>query len=540
MIKQKFFVISFLLIIILFSGCSNSVQKEQKKEQTLNLVATDDIGTMDSTGVISETVGTAMNNVFEGLYRIGPNNEPVPGMAKKYDKSKDGKTYTFYLRKNAKWSNGKPVTAQDFIYAWKKALNPETLSPHAYLMDSIENAKKIGNKKSEFYGKVNTLGAKAIDNHTLQVKLEHPTPYFLTLTTLPVYYPQLKTFVEKEGKQYGLEVKNLIFNGPFILDSWNHGASWTYKKNPTYWDAKNVKLDKINVKIVKEVSSIVNLYETNKIDIADLSAEFVTKYRNHDDFETIQKPEMYFIRMNQENRYLKNRNIRKAIDMAWDKKGVENLLKNGSKAAYYLVPENFAFGPNDEDFRNKYKGYNKGGIKKAHEFWEKGLKELGVKKVDLEFLSYDKDQSKEISSYIKNQLEKNLPNLTINIKQMPNKQKLKLEGQQNYDLDFSGWRPEYRDPMPFLNIFVSNGPFNWSDYSNPKYDQLIQKAINESDLKTRFNDLRKAEHILIQEDAVISPMYQAGQARLMKPYVKGYLMIPTTGVSSYKWTVIKN
>lgn len=510
------------------------------ESQTLNLYASNEIPTLKTNGVIDGLSATIMMNIMEGLYRKDPDQNIIPGIAKEHDVSEDGKTYTFHLRNDAKWSNGTPVTAHDFVFAWHRALHPDTLSPHSYELDNIVNAVEIQDKENELYGKVNALGVKALDDFTLEVKLKNSIPYFLDTLNNIVFYPQNEEFVTSQGDDYALEPENLIYNGPFLLDSWKHEEGWVLKKNPTYWDSQNVKLENINYKVVKDVSTGVNLYDSGSVDVTNLSSEFVDLFHDHQDLHSSLKREMYFIRFNLENKYLSNANIRKAIDMGWDKKeAAEKILKNGSIPAYYLIPEDLALAPDGKDFRSKYGNFNAEGSEKAKAYWQKGLDELGVDKVELEFLSYDDGQRKSVAEYIKNQLEKNLPGLTVRINQQPNKQKLELEGKQEYDMTHSGWRSDIADPTDFMSIHLSDGPYNWQSYQSADYDRLVKKAqVDFSDIDQRFADLQEAEKILIEKDIVISPMYQASDAYLVKPYVKGLVANPNS-TYSYKWTYIE-
>lgn len=548
-----------ILILMLFvssflAGCyggesKKSTSEEQpssstddnSSEQVLNLVEGGELPTLDTLGLFDALSSRTMNNIFEGLYRLDDSHAPIPGMAESHELSEDGKVYTFHIRSDVKWSNGTPVTANDFEYAWKKAINPETLSTYSYLFNDIKNAVAIQDSENSLYGKVEEFGIKVIDDHTFQVELDHPVPYFLSLITYPVFFPQNKEFVESQEDKYALETENLIYNGPFVLDSWEHEVGWVYKKNPDYWDADTVKLDTINVKVVKEPATRVNLYDTGKIDLTEITSEFIDQYSNTADYSTLLKPEVFFIRMNQNNKYLANVNIRKAIDMGWDKKAAaESLLNNGSVPATYLVPKDFAFDESGKDFRAKYQGFNEEGVEKAKEYWEKGLKELGVEKIELEFLSYDNEERKRVSEYFKNQLETNLPGLTITINQQPNKQKLELESSMEYDLTYSGWGPDFQDPITFIDLYLSDGSYNWSNYVNENFDRLVMEAkTNPTDTAKRWENMQEAERILVEEDAAISPMYQSGLAQLRKPYVKGYVAHPFGVFASYKWTYIE-
>ncbi|OMC82757.1 peptide ABC transporter substrate-binding protein [Viridibacillus sp. FSL H7-0596] len=544
------FMLLFSLMIIL-TGCygkdeANETEGEKASdpnssttEQVLNLSASGDLTTMSSLGSLDALAVTAMNSVYEGLYRIGPENEAVPGIAESHEISKDGKTYTFKLRKDAVWSNDASVTAHDFIYAWSKAINPETQAVYSYLMLDIKNAVKIQDKNDTLYGKIDQLGIKAVDDYTLEIELERPIPYFLSLTTYAPFFPQNEEFTEAQGDQYALETDKMIYNGPFILESWKQGQGWKFKKNEKYWDKDTVKLTTINQKIVKDTATAMNLYEANEIDTATLSSEFVDQYKDSPEFSTFLKPNTYFLRINHENKYLSNQNIRKAIDMGWDKEAMANvIMKNGSIAAYFLVPEGLSSGPDGKDFRDGNGDMNKTDISKAQEYWAKGLKELGTDKVTLEILSYDTAQAKSAVEYIKNQLEKNLEGIKLTINMQPNKQKLALEAKVDFDLDYGGWGPDYQDPMTYIELFETGAPYNQSNYSNSSVDKLIKEARVTVDSKKRWEILQQAEKLML-DDVAFAPTYQVGISRLTKPYVKNLYEHPFSADMSYKWAYIE-
>ena len=550
-LKKAFLFFSLLVVGLLLSGCyggegastedQNSTNDSGKTElaQELNLTAGGDLATMNTLGAYDGGAVVVLNSVFEGLHRIGPDNTIVPGIAESYELSEDNKTYTFKLREDAVWSDGTPVTAHDFVYSWRKAIHPDTAAYFGYLMLDIKNAAKIQNPDDELYGKAEELGIKAADDYTFVVELEYPVPYFIGLTATSVFFPQNKEFVEAQGENYALDVDSMIYNGPFVLDTWKQGEGWTMKKNETYWDADTVKLTTINQKIVKETSTAINLYETGEIDVVGLSSEYVDQYKNSKEYSTSEQPTIYFFRMNHANEYLKNENIRKAIDMGWNKQNMADLLlNNGSIPAYYLVPSGFVNGPDGKDYRKSSGNYNVTDIEKAKEYWNKGLEELGVDRVTLDLLSYDGEMSKTLVEYIKNQLETNLPGLTIEINIQPSKQKLELEASVSFDLDYGGWAPDYQDPITFLEIFTSDSYYNQSNYKNEAYDELITKARQTQDQTERWNILIEAEKLLM-ESATIGPIYQAGSARLTKPYVKDLYRHPFGTDISFKWAYIE-
>ena len=549
--KKKF---SFLLVLLLalstfLAACggdekadgdkekSGAGGSDEKKEQVLNLLEASEIPSMDSTLATDSVSFNVMNNVLEGLYRLGENDEAVLGMAAEEPQvSEDGKTYTFKIR-DAKWSNGDPVTANDFVYAWKKALNPDTGAEYAYIMYDIKNAAKVNSGDLP----VDELGVKATDDKTLEVQLETPVPYFKALLSFATFYPQNQKFVEEQGDKFGLEADTVVYNGPFTLSEWKHEQSFKLSKNEDYWDAETVKLKEVNFNIVKDTATGVNLYETNKADIAGLSAEFVDKYKSDENFKTRAATSVYFLRLNQGNEVLKNVNARKAIDAAYDKQGmVDVLLNNGSIPAYYLVPKDFVTGPDGTEYREAVGDFGGFDAKKAADYWAKAKEELGKDSIELELLNYDSDSSKKIGEFLKEQLEQNLEGLTVKIKAQPFKQKLELETKGQYDFSFAGWGPDYPDPMTFVDMFVTDGAHNQMGYSNAEYDKKIEQAKGEllDDLDARWQAMVDAEKILF-DDQAISPMYQKGVSYLERPYVKNVLRHSFGADNSYKWASIE-
>lgn len=536
-----------LMAFLALAACGgNNADKQEvqagelAKKQVLNLLEASDIPSMDTVKATDQVSFVVMNNVMEGLYRLDKDQKPTPGVAESYTKSEDGKKYTFKLRKDAKWSNGDLVTANDFVFAWKRAVNPATAAEYAYIMFDIKNAKAINEGKAP----VDSLGVKAVDEHTFEVELENPVPYFLELTSFATFYPQNETFIKQQGDQFGLKAETTIYNGPFVLTDWKTEQGWTYKKNANYWDRKSVKLDQINVSIVKEQGTMVNLYDSGQVDRTGLTAEFVDKYAASDEFHTSKDMSMYFLRFNQKrlgkNTPLANLKVRQAISLAHDKEALTSvLLNNGSTTAYFLVPSEFVMDEEGKDFRSISGNMNKTNVKKAKKLWEEAKKELGTDKVQLEFLNYDSDSSKKVGEYLKEQLEKNLPGLTVNIKPQPFKQKLDLETKGDYDFSLSGWGPDYPDPMTFIDLFVTGGSHNQMGYSNAKYDELVAAAKGKllTDRKARWEAVAKAEKLLF-EDAAISPLYQKGVAFVQRPYVKGIVEHNFGGDYSYKWAYV--
>ncbi len=511
-------------------------------KQVLNRTENQEIPTMD-VSKSTDTLGSQiLGNTMEGLYRLDKDNKPIPAAAESSTKSEDGKKYTFKLRKDAKWSNGDPVTAKDFVYAWQRLLDKNTAAEYAFIAYYIKNAEAINKGEKP----LTDLGAKAVDDYTLEVELEKPVPYFLNLMAFPSYYPLNEKFVKEKGDKFGLEADTTLYNGPFVMASWKHEQGWQLKKNDKYWDNKAVKLEEINYSVVKEVATKVNLYDTGSIDFTLLSGEFVDKYKsNKEEYGEYSEASTFFLRLNQkrngQDTPLKSKKLREAIALSIDKKGLANvILNNGSKATDQLVPKGLATGPDGKDYQDTFKNGLKYDPKKGAAAWEAAKKELGKDQVTIELLSYDDGTAKKIADYFKDQIEKNLKGVTVNTKIQPFKQKLKLESAQDYEISFAGWSPDYSDPMTFIDMFESKSPYNQMSYSNPKYDEMVKKAGNElmSDPKKRWETLGKAEKLLLEEDAGMVPLYQTGRAYVMKPNVKGIVKHNISPEYSFKWAYV--
>ncbi|MEH6978343.1 peptide ABC transporter substrate-binding protein, partial [Bacillus pseudomycoides] len=283
--KVPVLVASTLAMSMVLGACSYQKDESQAKakgesgnnnaKQVINLTETQEIPTMDTALSADAVSSRVMNNTMEGLYRLDKGDKLVPGVAKSSEKSEDGKKYTFKLREDAKWSNGDPVTAKDFVYAWQRAINPDKAAVSAYIMFDVKNAQKINKKEMT----PDQLGVKAIDDYTLEVELEHPVPYFENLMIYPLFYPVNEKYAKEQGNKFGLEANTTLYNGPFVLSDWKHERSFQIKKNPSYWDNKEVKLEEVNFNIVKDMATAINLYDTKAIDRVILRSEFVDKYK---------------------------------------------------------------------------------------------------------------------------------------------------------------------------------------------------------------------------------------------------------------------
>ncbi|MEK5133615.1 peptide ABC transporter substrate-binding protein [Bacillus sp. FSL W8-0645] len=549
--KSKFsLLLVFLLVLTIFvSACSGkqssdkgTASKDSKQEATI--LESQEMPAMDTIQASDTISFTTMNNVFEGLYRFNDKEELVPGMADGEPVANKDKTVYNIKLKDAKWSNGDPVKAQDFVYAWQRALDPEQKSEYGpYMMvGKIKNADKVYNKKA----KPDELGIKAVSDKELQITLEKPIPYFQSLLSFPTFYPVNEKFVKEQGDKYAKTAKNLVYNGPYELSSWDgpQATTWEYKKNEEYWDKKNVSMTKLTFKVSKDPQAAVNAFEAGEADITPKlsTPAIISQYEGDKRMKRLLEPTVFWLKMNQGNKSLKNENVRRAIATAIDKEAfVKDVLQNGSVAANYQIPKDFVHDENGKDFRDgmpKYLETNKGEAKKL---FEKGLKELGTSKVTLNYLGDDSETAKTIGAFIKDQLEKTLPGLDINIQSVPFATRIDRDKKEDYDLQMAGWGPDYLDPITFSDLFITGGGNNHMGYSDKKYDQLLKDASGKLAAKPeeRWKALQEAEKVLLQDDAALSPIYQRATNYLINNRVKGFVIHKVGPEFSYKWMKIE-
>lgn len=523
---------------------STAGQGELDSVQELRLTTGSGIPTMDSVLADDGVSFTMLNNAGEGLYRLDQQDMAVPAMAEgEPEVSEDGLTYTFKLR-DANWSDGSSVTAHDFVFAWQRAADPETGSTYGpYMMaGTIKNAAAIAEGKLD----KSELGITAQDDQTLVVSLERPIPYFLSLMAFGTFYPQKEAYVTEQGDQYAMDSDKLLSNGPFILAKWDAAAmSWELERNPEYWDAEKVKLDKVEFNIVPDAGTGVNLYETGEADRAGLAGEFAMQYVGNDEVVRILKPSVYYLQFNQEREGestpLANPKLRKALALSFNKQDLADVvLANGSIPADFLVPTDFTFNANNEDFRKVNGDMMEFNAGEAKALWAEGLEEEGLTEVTLEYLSGDTELSKKIDAYMKDQMEGNLEGLTLEMSQVPFNVLLDKNEAQDYDIQSTGWGPDFQDPITFLDMYATESPQNTMSYSNERLDGLLEQASGELALKPeeRWQALAEAERIIVEEDAAIANMYQFGSMALQKPYVHDVIAHPFTGDFSYKWAYI--
>ncbi|HCY8999663.1 TPA: peptide pheromone-binding protein TraC [Enterococcus faecalis] len=541
---KKFCFLGIGLLPLVLASCgTNTATKdsqdatEKKVEQVATLTAGTPVQSLDPATAVDQTSITLLANVMEGLYRLDEKNQPQPAIAAGQPKvSNNGKTYTIVIRDGAKWTDGTDITADDFVTAWQRVVDPETASPNVELFSTIKNAKEIisGKQPKE------KLGVKSNGEQTLIIELEKPTPYFTDLLALTAYFPVQQKAIKENEKNYGTSQKSIETNGAYTLtnlDGVGTSDKWTIAKNEKYWDKKHVSMKKINFQVVKEINTGINLYNDGQLDDAPLAGEYAKQYKKDKEYSTTLMANTMFLEMNQtgENKLLKNKNVRKAISYAIDRESlVEKLLDNGSIPSVGVVPEKMAYNPKTKkDFANeKLVEYNK---KQARSYWETAKsKDKVSEKLELDILVGDGEFEKKAGEFLQGQLEENLEGLKVNITPVPANAFMERLTKKDFAISLSGWQADYADPISFLANFETNSPLNHGGYSNKNYDELIKDTSSK-----RWQELKKAEKIVI-DDAGVIPVFQVGIARLQKNTIRNLVIHPVGARYDYKKMMVQN
>lgn len=533
-------VATIITISLVLSGCSTSRQSSSPSDsnvKTLNFVAQQELPTADLSLATDTVSYTALNNIYEGLYRQDKDNNLIPAGAKEKGKiSEDGLTYNFDLNENAKWSNGDPVTAHDYVYSWRRTVNPQTASQYAYLFESIENAKEIRDGKKQ----VEDLGIEATSDYQLKIKLGSPVPYFERLLTLPSFFPQNQSAVEKYGKDYALKSETSVYNGPFKLEGFDGpgtDTAWSYIKNDKYFDKDNVKIDKINMNVVKDSATALNLFQNNQADDIVLTGELAQQNQANQAYQPFLQATTQYLNFNQieSTSPFRNENLRKAISTAIDRQALtDSILGNGSIPATGLVPKNLMKSPTGLDFTEAVGyTYNQFDTKKAQEYFAKAQEELGIDKFEFSILSSDTDSAKKVIEYLQNVIESTLPDVKVNLTPVPFSVRLERSRAGNFDVSMVSYGADYLDASTFTDLLQNNNSGRWT---NETYTELLKSAAttNVTNPQKRFEDLVNAEKLELETQAV-APLYQVAEAHMINPKIKNYVAHPAGAKFDYKW-----
>lgn len=459
---------------------------------------------------------TPINAMIECLYRDDENDVPQPAGAETVDISDDKLVYTFHLREDATWSNGDPVVATDYEFAWQQALNPKVASDYAYMLYFIHNAEPYFNGEVEW----SEVGVKVIDEYTLEVTLDNPLPYATDLFAFPTLAPINQKFYEEVGAdKYATDAEYFCCNGMYELTEWSHNSQIVFQKREDYWNADAVGPDEIVYKIITDSQAGLNSYLSREIDYTDLDSGEVVQQAEAAGFEVGVKParSSYYLIVNTEDEFMSNQNLRLALAYSIDKQAlVDTVYQNDNQPMTSFTPPAImgaagADGPSFQEALLEERGEmypGSGDLEKAQEYLQAALEELGctVDELNLSIDCADDSLRRNCATFLQEQWRQNLGIENITVNSMQTKQVSANRQSGDYCMSLGGWSPDYNDAINFLDLWVTDGGNNDSFWSNEEYDNLIAQATAEADEEVRQQYLFDAEEILAAEMPII-PLY---------------------------------
>jgi ABC-type oligopeptide transport system substrate-binding subunit len=463
---------------------------------------------LDAQQVAGKDVQLILNHVMEGLMRLDQDGKAIPGVAESVQVSEDGRVYTFKLRE-AQWSDGSEVKAEDFRYGWLRAV--QLGSPLSFLLDNIKGIKMYRNDGTG----VQNVGIQAVGDRTLKVTLNHPDPGFLTLLVNPAFFPVKKTFAESKGERYGYTETNLLYNGPFVLQ-FVSSSSLYFKKNKKYWNEESVHLEQLSFVYKNPDQDSENLNHHRYDIVVPSGLEEIASLEDGQELLTVQEDNMYFALLNHESTLFSNKKLRQAVAHLLNQKDIaqephkvpaEGLISkglSGLNGSYHLE---YGVSLQDND------------VAKAKQLIAEARKELGVPQLPvIQFVIGEATKDQAHVTKIIALLEEG--GFDIELVLVDSYESFQKYEEGNYDLGLMGWDFDYDNPLNLLEIFESSNAQNYAQYNNSDYDRNLDSAKREQNLETRFELIQSTERKLI-EDVVVVPLFSLEYDYVKQDYIKG-------------------
>lgn len=528
--KKLLSVLLCAMMALSLAGCGGS----SDSGTTYTFSSELDIKNLDSSDADDGCSFTAMHACIDGLMGIDVDGNVTNAIAEKSEVSEDGLTHTFTLR-DAKWSNGDPVTADDFVYAWHRIF--KNVGQYYYMFGSgiasIEGAAelcdKLDNEEEITDEDINKMAVEAVDDKTLVVKTTVPVSFFDELMTFPCFYPINQKFCEEQGDSYAKSASGVLSNGAFTMTNWEPGAVAEFEKNEDYWDADNVKIDKLVMKLVQDPEVAAQSFQAGETDFAPISSDLVDKYKDEKSFKQINEGFLFYLSINFKNSDLANYNVRKALSLAINREDFcDNKLKDGSSPASGFVPTGLSISPDGKDFRETAEVFTDYNVDEAQKALDAGLAELGKSEITIK-LTYGTDESPmdQLAVYLENAFNK-LDGLKVEMVATTKQDRIyNKQANGEYDICTTRWGPDYGDPTTYLTLGLTGNSNNYGKWTNTEFDNLMSEVAVESDATVRWQKMQEAEKILC-EDYCYIPVFEKGTATLQNPDVKGLVVRPVS------------
>lgn len=536
-------LVAACLAVTMLAGCGGS-----GSSNSVTVMSELDIMSMDSALATDGQSFSMIQAIIDGLYGYDKDGKLVPALVEKETVSKDGLTYTFTL-KDAKWSNGDAVTANDFVYSWKRII--KSASEYAFFLGgqalNLVNGEKLYKKSDASDKELDTLGVKAIDDKTLEVKLAAPCGFIHELLAFPVLFPINEKFAEEKGDQYALTAENLLSCGAFKVDTWEQKSKINFVKNPDYYDADAVTIDNLTVNLKQDQAAAAVQFDNGELDFCTINSSLVDKYKDSESFKSLDGGFLWYLFVNFTSKDMANLNIRKGLSAAINREDfATNVLKDGSVAAKSFVPAKLATSTDGKDFTEDCGDLiKKNGVdfnlEKAQAYIDAGLKELGKDSITVRMVyGTDESPADQVATYLENSFKK-LKGVKLKLIATEKKSRINdYQAKQDFDLSVTRWGPDFADPTTYLNNMEKSqwNSNNYGHYYNATYDSKMAAARKEVDLKKRWNILKECNGILMEDQAII-PIFQKNIAVLQNPNLTGLIDNPVGTPYVYKYLVKK-
>lgn len=514
------------------TGQENAVQKKAgafpgtTDEDTVVLDITTEPVEMNSILVCDAVAMSILSHCMSGIARLDKNDEPVADLAEKWDISADNTKYVIYLKQNAKWSNGEPVTAKDFYFAWVTQMKPDTGAFMAsFLYENIKNGEAFYNGQAD----ESELGIKVRDDYTLEIEWSHPMTDGLFLLALPMYFPMnQKAYEEIGAAEYGKDADKMVTNGAYRLTEWTHDDHMMLEKWDDYYNASDIRIPKVKLAMIGDTNTRLNAFTTGEIDLCNIYSEQIAQVKDKDEkaIHTYIDGGTWYLGFNMENEYLANENIRKALAYSIDTQSLlDNVIADGSVAADGLVPEMIA-GAGEKSYASARGSLFAYDLENAKKYMELALEELKIAAADIKLTLdvVDTSYSQNQAAYIQQQWKTNLGiDVTINAQAWKALQEAKENGDFNISIEANG--PTENTAMTFLEYFASDNVNNMGKYSNPEYDRLLADADEQGDAGKKQELMIQAEKLLL-DDMAMGPLYFTCTTYAVSDKVEGLVRTP--------------
>ncbi|MGL5649063.1 MAG: peptide ABC transporter substrate-binding protein [Clostridium sp.] len=543
--KKKIIALLSLVVISAFIvvGCSESDKDTSERKKTIKLV-TGSIKTLDSVKGSDQISFNIIQNTQENLL-LYKDNKIIPGAAESYSVSNDKKTYTFKLRNNLKWSDGKPITSEDYKYAWMRLLNSESGGSYSFFLFDVVNGEEYFNKEVD----ENKVGIETPDENTIVVKLERPVAYFTQIIAFPALAPQRKDIVEKNGSKYGSGVDTQVYSGPFIISEWQKGGKIILSKNMNYWNEKDIKLDEAKFMEIKEPNTVYKMFVSNQIDVMAGTGEYLKPLKDgatEGKWSEIEETgsSVFYTQFNlkSENKLMSNKNIRLALSLAVNREGLTEKVMKRNIPAYGMVPDGINVG--DFDYRKEVPQPLE-AVKNENpkDLFIKGLKELGMNedpsKYKIKYLLQNSDATSKMQGEYMQNVWKQTIGVDVELENAADfSDFLKKMGDGEFEMASAGWGADYNDPMTFLDLFTPENGSNYGGYNDERVNKLLKSLENVTDNKEKLNIYKQVEQIEMVDNPAMAPSYFTEVYSFQHNNVKGLELPRFGGLYQLRWTSV--